>query len=125
MLAVERLITGCGNAVALHEALGEVLGTFEYGTCLGGSDHGHVLRTLVGLEFVVDALYQRVFRTYHHHVDALFGDELLDGLEVVGLHGDILAAVACARIAWGDIQFVTFLTLSDFPCEGVLTAAAA
>ena len=34
VLAVEGLVAGCGDVVALHESLGKVLGAFEHGTGL-------------------------------------------------------------------------------------------
>ena len=103
MLAVEGLITGCGDVVALHKAFGKVLRAFEDGTSLGGANHRDVLGTGIGFQFVVDTFHQRILWAYHHHVDAFLHTEGLDGLEIVGLHGDILAAVAGACIAWGDV----------------------
>ena len=103
MLAVKGLVSCCWYVVALHECLGEVLGTLQHGTLLRGSYDGDVLRALVGLQVVVDALYQRVFRTYHHHADLLVYAELLDGFEVVGLHVNVLAALAGAGIARCDV----------------------
>ena len=125
MLAVEGLIACCGDVVAHHKVLGEVLRAFQYGTGFRGTDDGNVLRAGVCLQVVVDTLHQRIFGTNHHHVDLLFDAECLDGLKVVGLHADILATIGCPGIAWGDIQFLTFLTLSDFPGQCVLTTAAA
>ena len=125
VFTIEGLIACGGDVVALHESLGEILGTFQHGTGFRGTDDGDVLRAGVGLQVVVDALHQRIFGTNHHHVDLLFDAECLDGLKVVGLHADILATIGCPGIAWGDIQFLTFLTLSDFPGQCVLTTAAA
>ena len=103
MLAVERLIAGCGDMVALHETLGKVLGAFEYGTSLRRTNHGNVFCARIMLQVVVDTLHQRIFRTDYHHVDTISAYKLLDGLEIVGLHGDILTAVARSCIAWGDV----------------------
>ena len=116
MLTVEGLIAGCRDVVTLHETLSEILRALEHGTSLRRTYHRHVFGARVVLQVVVDTLYQRVFRTYHHHVDALLCHELLDGLEIIGLHGDVLAAVRGARVARGDIQFLTLVALSDFPC---------
>ena len=125
MLAVERLIAGGGDVVALHESLGKVLRAFEHGAGLRRTDDGHVLCPRVGLQVVVDTLHQRVFRSDDHHLDAPVGYELLDGLEVVGLHCHVLATVACSGITWSNIQFLTLAALSNLPCQGVLAAAAA
>ena len=84
-----------------------------------------MLRALVSLQVVVDTFYQRVFRTNDHHVDILSYHELLDDLEVVSLHGNVDATIGCTRIAWGDVQFLTFLTLSNLPSQCVLTSATA
>ena len=83
-----------------------------------------MLRSRVLPQVVVNALHQRVLRTYHHHVDGFLHAELLDGLEVVGLDGHVLATLPCPRIAGGYIQFLTSLTLCYLPCQRVLTAAA-
>ena len=84
-----------------------------------------MLRTFVGTQVVVDAFYQRVLGTYYHHVYLLVGAELLDGLEVVSLHGYILSAVARTGIARGNIQFLTLAALSNLPCQCVLAPATA
>ena len=97
------LIAGCGDMVALHETFGKVLGAFEYGTSLRRTNHGNVFCARIMLQVVVDTLHQRIFRTDYHHVDTISAYKLLDGLEVVGLHGDILTAVARSSIAWGDV----------------------
>ena len=125
MFAVERLIAGGGDVVTLHESLGEILRAFEYGTSLRRTDDGHILGTLIGFQIVVDALYQWIFRTYHHHVDVFSHHELLDDLEVVSFHGNVGATVAGTCITWCDVQFLTLLTLSDFPSQCVLTSATA
>ena len=123
MLTVEGLVAGCGNVVALHESLGKVLRTFQYGTGLGGTYYGNVLRSLVGLHVVVDAFHQRVFRSHDHHVDLLLHTELLDGLEVVGLHGNVLSYVGRTRIARGNEKFLTLAALSNLPSQRMFAPA--
>ena len=103
MLAIECLITGCGNVVTLHETLRKVFRTFEYGTCLGWSDNGNVLRAAISLQLVVDAFDQGILRAYDHHVDVFLHAEGLDGLEVVGLHGDVFATVTCTGVTWCNV----------------------
>ena len=82
---------------------------------LRGTDHGHVLGAGVSLQVVVDTLHQRVLGTYHHQVDTFLYHEGLDGLKVISLYRHVLAAVAGTGITWGDVEFITFLTLSNFP----------
>ena len=123
MLTVEGLVTGSGDVVALHEALGKILRTFEHSASLRGTDDGDGLGAGICLQFVVEALYQRVLGAYDHHVDAFLYTEGLDGLEVVSLHGDVLTAVAGAGVTWGDIEFLTLAALSNLPCQGVFTTA--
>ena len=125
MFTVKGLIAGGRDVVPLHKGLGKIFRAFEYGTGLGRADDRNGLRAGIGFQLVIDAFYQRVFRAYHHHVDGLFDTEGLDGLEVVGLHGHVLTTVAGTCIAWSNVKLLTFLTLSYFPCEGVLTATAA
>lgn len=125
MLSVESLVACRGDMVALHECLGEILGPLQYRTSLCGTDDRNVLGARVSLHVVVDTLYQWVFRTNDHHVDVSLHAEVLHCLEVIRLHGNVLTAVAGSRITWGDKQFLTFLTLSNFPGEGMLSSAAA
>ena len=125
VLAIESLIACGGDMVTHHKVFGEVLRAFQHGTSLRGADDGDILRADISLQLIVDALYQWVFRTNHHHVDAFLDAECLDGLEVVGLHGYVLAAVARSGITRCDIQFLTFLTLSDFPGQCMLASATA
>ena len=125
MLSVESLIAGCGDIVTYHESFGKVFRTFQYGASLRGTDNRDVLGAQVGFKVIVDTFYQWVLRTYYYHINAFLYTELLNGFEVVGLHADILTAVACSCVTWCNKQFLTFLTLSDFPCESMLASATA
>ena len=109
VLAVEGLVACGRDVVALHESLGKVLGAFEYGTGFRRAYDGDIRCALVLLQIVVDALHQRVFWADDHHIDAFLNNKLLDGFEVVGLHGHVFAAVAGAGVTWSDIQFLTLL----------------
>ena len=124
MLTIEGLVAGSGDIVTLHKTLGNVLRAFKHGTGLRGSDDGNALGAGIGLQFIIDTLYQGILRTYHHHVDGFLHTEGFDGLEVIRLHGDVLTTVARTGVAWCDIKFLTLLTLSYFPCEGMLTTSA-
>ena len=122
MFSVKSLVACRGDMVALHECLGEILGPLQYRTSFRGTDDRDVLGAHVSLHIIVDTLYQWVFRTDNHHVDLLVDTELFHCLKVIRLHGNILTAVAGSRITWGNKQLLTFLTLSNFPGEGMLTS---
>ena len=111
--------------MALHKGFGKIFRAFQYGTSLCRPNHGNVLGTWVCLHVVVNTFHQRVFRTHYHHADLLVDTELFDGFEVISFHRHILTAVARSGITWGNIQFLTFLTLSNFPSQCVLTSATA
>ena len=111
--------------MALHETLGKILRAFQHGTGFRGTDDGHVLQQVVMAEVVVDAFHQRVFRTDHHHVDFFVDDELCHSIEVVGFDVDVGACKCGSGITGSDEEFFDARTLRNFPCEGVLTAAAA
>ena len=123
VFAIKGLIAGCRNMVALHKGLGKILRAFEHSTGFRRTNHGYVLGALIGLQVVVDTLYQGILRTHHYHLDALLNYKLLDSLKVISLQIYCLAAVACTGITWGDVQLFAFLTLSNFPSQGVLTSA--
>ena len=116
MLAVEGFILGCRDVVALHKLLGEVFAAFQYGTCLGWSDHWDVVGARIVLEVVVNTLYQWVFRTNDYHIDCIFYCEVFESFEVVSLDIYVLADILCTGITWSDKEFLHFLALSDFPC---------
>ena len=95
--------------MTLHERLREVFRAFEHSTSFRRAYDGNVLGTLILLQVIVDALYQRVFGTDDHHLDAVLDDECLHSLKVIGLHGYVFTNVACPGITWGNIQFLTLL----------------
>ena len=125
MLAVESLIAGGRNMVPHHECLGKVLAPFQHGTSFRGADDRDVLRPIVLLHVIVDAFYQWILWTNHHHVYSLLHAERLDSLEIIGFYGYVLANIQRAGVAWSNVQLLTFLTLGYFPCQCVLTAATA
>ena len=53
------------------------------------------------------------------------GGKFLKGFEVIGFDGDVFSHRRCASVAGGDIEFVHFLALRDFPCKGMLAPSAA
>ena len=115
----------CGDAVAQHERLGEVLAAFQPCARTGGADDGNVARGFVFLESVVNALHQRVFRTDDHHIDAALQSEGFQAREVGRPDVDILAHAACSGIARGDVEFLHFVALGYLPRQCVFAAARA
>ena len=87
------------------------------------TDNRHTSGTRVILELVVDTLDQRIFRPYHHHIDAIVNRKLLQSLKVIGLYSHILTTRRCTSVAWCDEKFLDFCTLGYLPSQGVLTAA--
>ena len=110
--------------VALHETLGKVLGAFEYGTGLGGSDDGDVLQQVVVAEVVVDAFHQGVLGADYDHVDFVVQNELGDAVEVIGLEVYILAHFGRAGVARSNKELVYTRTLRNFPRQRVLATSA-
>ena len=109
--------------MALHESFGKILGSFEYRTSFGRTNHGYTLGALISLQFVVDSFDQRILRPYYHHVDAFLYDKTFDGLEVIGFHRDIFSTIHCTSISWSNVQFLAFCTLGDLPCQCMLASA--
>ena len=110
--------------VSLHESLGEIFAALQYGTGFRWPDDGNPLGARIVLERVVNAIHQWVFRAYYHHVNLPFNGKVFQFVELVDADSNVLATVFCACIAWCDVQFLTFLALSNLPCEGVFSAAA-
>ena len=125
MVAVERLVAGCGYAMALHESLGKIFRPFEHSTRLRRADDSHMTGAGIGFQLVADTFHQRVFRSHHYHVNVFSGHEVLHRLKVGSIERHILAHFGRAGIARRHKKFLNSLTLSYLPCQGVLTAAAA
>ena len=70
--------------MALHEALGKVLGAFELCAGLRGSYDRDVTEARVGLEVIINAFHERVFGTNDNHVYGVVEYKLTYGIEVVG-----------------------------------------
>ena len=109
--------------MAHHERLGEILTAFEDGACLRRTNDRNMAEGGRGLEIVVDAFHQRIFRTYDDHVNGVCLHKTGYGIEIIGLHRHILAYEARAGIAGGDEQLLYFLTLGYFPCQSMFAAA--
>ena len=109
--------------VPFHEGFGKVLAALKLCTGFRGTDDRNGGGARVGLEGIVDAFHQWVFRTDYHHVDAVLYGKVFQTVEVVGLDGHILACLHRAGIARCDEQFLTLCALRNLPCQGVLTAA--
>ena len=110
--------------VALHEGLGIVLAALKHRSLAAGPDDGDGGQMGVGLEIVVDALHQRVFGSYYHHVHLVLQHKVPDGVKIIGLDGDIGTHLCGARVSGGDIQLACLGALGNLPGQGVLAAAA-
>ena len=101
----ERLVLGGRDVVAVHELLGEVLGTFNLGCGLGRAER----LDAGGGEIIHDAFDERDFRAYEHPVVAVVlhevdergmirlaqlrgADAILEHARVAGRHGDFVNA---------------------------------
>ena len=76
------------------------------------------------LEKVVDTVHQRILRSHHQHIDFFSFDKAGNAFEVVDAEGHVFAHLSGTGITRCDKQFFDFVALSDFPSQGVLTAAA-
>jgi hypothetical protein len=121
--AVEGGVGRRGDVVALHEGLGEILASLEHGTLTRGTDDGDGGGAHVVLEVVVDAVDQRILGAYDDHVDLMRKHEVLQPVEIVDADGHVLAHGRRTGIARSNVELVTFLTLSDLPCQCMLTPA--
>ena len=101
--------------MTLHEALGKILASLQYGTCFAGTDNRNFLQFGVVLEVVIDTLHQWVLGTYHYHLNTVSQHKDLNSIEVVSLYVYVLANCCCTGIPRGNIQFPAFLTLSNLP----------
>ena len=115
-------VAGGRNVVAQHELFGKLLAAFQLCTFCGGADNGDVLRGGISFEVIENALYQRVFRTHHNHVNFLLKGKSLEGGEVRSLYLYVLAYCVCARIAGSDVQFFYFGALCNLPSQSVFAA---
>ena len=78
----------------------------------------------MGFEIVCDAFHERCFGTYNHHIYFVVDDKGRHVVEVADIDFHILANGSRAGISRGDIELFGFLTLGNFPCQGMLAAAA-
>ena len=122
--AVEGLVTCGGDAMALHERLGEVFAALQASATGRGAYHGDGSGAGVVGKRIVDAVDERVFGTHHHHVDGVVGGEVLQFCEVVDTDGHVLTHMACSGISGSDVEFLTTWTLGDFPCQRMFAPAA-
>ena len=109
--------------MAHHEGFGELLTSFELGSCQRGTDHRNVADLIVFMEEISNTPYQRFLRTYDHEVDVIRQYELLNGTEVVGVDIDIGAALSGAGISRSDEKFDYTGTLCNFTGESVLATS--
>ena len=117
----EAFVVGGGNAVALHESLGEVLGAFELRRGARGPEDAKT----PGAELVHDPGGERRFGTDEREGDAFAFGEVGELIEI--RDGEVFKAFRHGRpgIARGDEHLFHAGTLRQAPGEGVFTAAVA
>src|SRR5688572_9015487 len=111
--------------MTLHKTLAEILAPFELGSIPSRTDHRHFAQHFIGQEKIVDALYQRVFRTYKNKVNVFFPYQVLYSLKIVYGNIYIGAAVSGARVARSYVKIFKQGTLGDLPRERVFPAPGA
>ena len=110
--------------MTLHKALGKILASLKYSTCLRRAYYGNVFGTLVVAEIIIYSLYQRIFRANNNHVNIILDTELLKSLKIISFDSHILSHSSRSGIARSYEQLLTLVALYYLPCKGVLTAAA-
>ena len=115
----EGLELGGRNAVAGHEALGEILGAFELRGCLGRAEDAQA----AGAEDIDDAGGQRRFRTDDGQVDVLARRRVGQRVDVGD--GQVLQLVLARRagVAGGDQNLLQAGRLGETPGQRVFAAA--
>ncbi len=111
---------GAGDAVFLHQILGEYLARFYLGGGTGGTEDGDTQL----LEAVYDAVCQRRLRSDHHQPDAFFLDGFDQRIDVLSPGAQVTGDLRCAGIARRDINLLGFGALSQLPDDGVFPGAA-
>jgi hypothetical protein len=111
--------------VALHECLGEIFTSLQYGTLFGRADDRDVFQLVVVLEEIIYSFDQGIFRTDYHHVHAFAEDKLPDAFKIIGFERYVFPHTARTRISGCDVQLVYFLALGDFPGQSVFAPSAA
>ena len=114
-------VLGRGNALALHEGLGEVLGAFELGGLLGRAEDGQT----GGAENVDHALGQGRFGADDRQIDFVFKRPVAQRLDVAD--GQVFQARIRGRsgVARGNPNLVDAFGFGKTPGQRVLAAAAA
>ena len=107
----------------MHEPFSEFLASLQGCSGFRRTDNRNIFQGFIVAEEVVDAFYQRVFRTHYQHVDAVFKDKTFDGFEVIGFDGYVFAYLLRSGIARSDVQLFYFRTLCDFPCQCMFASA--
>ncbi len=116
----ERVVFGRGNAVTLHEGLGEGLGAFQLCGRPGGAENAQPM----GAELVHHARGQWRFGPDHGHTDLFLLRPLTQRLHVGDGHVDQALVTRRAAIARCDVDHLHLAGLGQFPGQRVFPAAA-
>ena len=115
------LIGGCGNAVFLHEPLGELLGALDGRSSLRVAEH----REACGAEGVRQTGRQRRLRPDDRQVHGILNREVLQPLDISIFQGHVECLLTDAGIPGGAINLGDLRAPAQRIDNGVLTPAAA
>ena len=116
----EGLVGGRGDAVALHEGLGEVLGRFQLGRRLRGPEDGQPLLA----EGIDNALGQRCLGTHHGERQILASGKQRQSLDVGDRQVADTGLQGRAGIAGGHVDRLEGVRAGQSQRDGVLASAA-
>jgi hypothetical protein len=108
-----------GNAVPLHELLGEHLAALDLRRPLAGSED----RQPAAPELVGDAQGERQLRPHDRQIDPQVGGEVGEAVDLLGRHRHQVGQPRDAGIARRAVQISEQLALPQLPAQGVLARA--
>ena len=118
----EDAVFGGGNAVLVHEFLGELLAALQCGSRLGRADDGNLGQPLIRSEKINDPLHQRGFRPHDQHVDSVFEDTGGHCIKVHGVQRHVGAQFLRSRIARGKEGGIKQGAARDLQADGVFAS---
>ncbi len=113
--------TGAGDAVPLHEFLGEDLAGLYLGGALAGAEDGQA----IGKECIGDARGEGTFRADDGKVDAFPLGEFQQRLDIFSFDIHVLRQFCRPGVPGCGIYFLDTGTLCQLPDDGMLSSAAA
>ena len=121
VIIVEGFVSGGGNAVFLHQVLGEHLAALDDGGLLVGAEGGNARLP----EHVHQPQAQRIIRGHHHIVHLLLLAEGGDARHIGGLEGHQFAQGGHAAVAGRGIELRDSGVFRNPGGNGMLASAAA